>query len=179
MKLLSTTLCLSLSILSALAGPLSVFSRQQTLSSDQKLPVPGDNPFLYCNAAAQSSPVITIEHLNVNPNPPQRGQNLTIDAVGVVHEEIQEGAYADVSVYIVPLHIRLLQKRFDLCDLVGDVDLKCPIHKGESAVEKTVELPVEIPPAKFQVLVEAYNADGSNITCLTAEVDFRPSFTEL
>lgn len=200
MKLLSATLCLSLYFLSAIAGPLSVFGGQHTLG-DSGLPVNGDNPFEYCDEKAKQSPVITIERLDLSPNPPQKGQTLDIEAVGVVLEEIKEGAYADVSVYAGPF--RIIHQKFDLCELVGNVDLKCPIQKGESTVKKTVDLPEEIPPVcvssmhslhddfgrtdellghaqgSFKVVVNASTIDDHPITCLIANVKFQLSLMEL
>lgn len=145
MKRLFTTLGLSLYVLSAAARSLSLFKDgQHVLDDDRKLPVDGENPFEYCDDSAKESDFITIERINITPNPPEKAHNLTIEAVGVVKQEIVNGAYAEVKVLLG--RIRLLHKIFDLCELVGDVDLKCPIQKGETTVKKTVELPAEIPP---------------------------------
>lgn len=66
-------------------------------------------------------------------------------ALGIVKEEIKDGAYVIVEVFVAT-HIKLLQKKFDLCELVEDVDIKCPVQKGETTLTKKVDLPEEIPP---------------------------------
>ena len=51
--------------------------------------------------------------LKVNPDPPKSGKNLTINAIGLVNEYIDNGAYADVTVKLG--YITLYNTRYDLC----------------------------------------------------------------
>ncbi|KAI0280649.1 hypothetical protein BGY98DRAFT_312792 [Russula aff. rugulosa BPL654] len=57
---------------------------------------------------------IQIESISVSPDPPQPGQNLTVTVQASAQEEVEEGAYADVEVKLGL--IKLLHKRFDLCE---------------------------------------------------------------
>jgi len=70
--------------------------------------------------------------------------------------------------------IKLLHKQFDVCEEArnSDVDIKCPIEKGEYNVTQTVALPKEIPPAKFVVEVKGYTADERDLVCVNLKVDF-------
>jgi hypothetical protein len=170
MKLLSTTLVLSLHFLSVLARSISLFGGSN-VNENNNLPVKGENPFFYCSEEASRSHVVDIERVDLSPNPPQKGKSLVVKALGIVKEEIKQGAYVRVEVFVAT-HIKLLEKKFDLCELVEDVDIKCPVQKGETTMTKTVDLPDEIPPAKFRVVANAYTADDEPITCLTATVDF-------
>lgn len=43
-------------------------------------------------------------------------------------------------------YIRLIHQKVDLCENAGQVELKCPIEKGDIKLEKQVELPKVIPP---------------------------------
>ncbi|GAA5987295.1 hypothetical protein JCM10908_001898 [Rhodotorula pacifica] len=94
---------------------------------------------------------LQIESLEVSPDPPKPGHNLTINASGRVNKRIEKGTSADVTVKLGL--IRLLTKRFDLCDELANINssLACPIDPGVYSFTHTVELPNEIPRAKFQV----------------------------
>lgn len=75
--------------------------------------------------------IIQIDSITVNPDPPQPGKDLTVTVTAnavspvevlirffavlqIFNNHLQEGAYADVSVKLGL--IKLLQKRFDLCE---------------------------------------------------------------
>ena len=80
----------------------------------------------------------------LDPDPPKKGQNLHIEFEGWLSEEIEEGAYIDVIVkYGV---VKLLQKKFDLCEQAKEIDKECPLPSGAFAFIKDVDLPKEIPP---------------------------------
>ncbi|PSR70729.1 hypothetical protein PHLCEN_2v13395 [Hermanssonia centrifuga] len=88
---------------------------------------------------------LEIKHIEVSPDPPQRGQDLTVKVIGNVKEVIDDGAYADVTVKIGL--IKILQKEFDLCEEAENakVNVTCPVDKGTKEVTHTVTLPKEIP----------------------------------
>ena len=72
----------------------------------------------------------------------------------------------------------------------SDLDLECPIQRGDYSLTQTIGLPKEIPPGKrrtvygiavdnterisgkFNVQVEAFSVDGDPLLCLTLHVDF-------
>jgi hypothetical protein len=45
--------------------------------------------------------------------------------------------------------IRLISTTADLCEQIGNVDLKCPIEKGVLSITKAVDIPKEVPPVRF------------------------------
>jgi capsular polysaccharide biosynthesis protein len=73
-----------------------------------------------------------------------RGQSLLIQATGTVKEDILEGAYVNLEVKYG--YIKLINTVADLCKEIKNVELECPIEKGNISITKTVELPKEIPP---------------------------------
>ncbi|VVT57861.1 uncharacterized protein SAPINGB_P005906 [Magnusiomyces paraingens] len=137
------------------------------LSTDDK-PVPGDSPVEICDPFVPK--LLTVEHVDLSPNPPERGANLTIVASGVLHTTIKEGSYIDVDVRYG--FIRLLTQTFDLCEQLKEVDLECPLPPGPLHITKTVELPNEIPAGKYIAVARAYTDARKPITCLSAEVNF-------
>ncbi|CZR62456.1 probable phosphatidylglycerol/phosphatidylinositol transfer protein [Phialocephala subalpina] len=166
MKLPLSLASLLLSTFVAAEG-LSLFGGQKVL--DEATKVPGDNPLNYC-AAEHSDDILVLDHVNLNPNPPSAGQSLTIEAVGTLLEDVEEGAYVILQVKYGL--IRLVNTQANLCDQVSNVDLSCPIKKGKATITKDVELPKEIPPGKYTVFADAYTKDAKKIICLEATVQF-------
>lgn len=131
-------------------------------------PIPGDSPLENCDISDDQS--LSLYSIDLSPNPPERGTNLTITASGYLHQDISEGAYVDVVVNYG--YIRLLSQTYDLCEELPNVDMSCPINKGLYTLTKQVEIPNEVPPGKYTVFARAYNKDDSMITCLTGTVEF-------
>ncbi|KAF2453643.1 phosphatidylglycerol/phosphatidylinositol transfer protein precursor [Lineolata rhizophorae] len=141
-------------------------SDQVSLTED--LSVPGDNPLFYCSAPDDD--ILEIDHVDLSPNPPEAGKTLVISAKGTLSEPIEEGAKVHLQVKYGL--ITLINQEADLCDQVKNVDLECPLEKGETTLTKEVNLPNEIPPGKYTVLADVFTKDGDKITCLTATVAF-------
>ncbi|KXJ92200.1 ML domain-domain-containing protein [Microdochium bolleyi] len=131
--------------------------------------VPGDNPLEFCGDD-QGDDTITIEYVDLAPNPPEAGSQLLIKAKGKVLETIQQGAY--VQLVVKYGLIRLISTTADFCEQLGNVDLKCPVEKGDLEVVKSVEIPKEVPPGTYHVDAKVFNFDDTPITCMTATVKF-------
>ncbi|KAK0671138.1 putative Phosphatidylglycerol/phosphatidylinositol transfer protein precursor [Cercophora samala] len=152
------------------ANPLNTFhGEKQSLVRRDDLAIPGDNPLKYCDAD-RGDDIITIEKVDLTPNPPEAGTTLVIEASGTVKETILEGAYVNLQVKYG--YIRLINTQADLCKEIKNVDLDCPIEKGKISITKSVDLPKEIPPGKYTVEADVYSVDDEHITCLTATVVF-------
>ncbi|KAJ7767799.1 ML domain-containing protein [Mycena metata] len=117
---------------------------------------------------------ILLHSIEVSPDPPVPGKDLTITVKGTVNEVIKEGAYADVVVKIGL--VKLLQKRFDVCGEAknANASITCPVEAGEHTVVQTVPLPREIPPAKFTVQVRGYTANEEGMLCVDLKASFMP-----
>lgn len=124
----------------------------------------------------QDGDAVTIESFEVDPNPPEPGQKLTIRASGTVHQLIQEGAYADVVVKLGS-YIKLIQKRFDICEELSKANatLQCPIEPGHYEIVQEVSLPKEIPHAKYKVEARAFTQDDDDMACADVVLDFLKS----
>ncbi|KAJ9100462.1 Phosphatidylglycerol/phosphatidylinositol transfer protein [Naganishia friedmannii] len=117
---------------------------------------------------------VQIKEINVNPDPPAPGKNLTVNVKAEVLKTIDEGAWAHVVVKLGL--IKLLQKDFDICEVARDnnATVQCPILPGSYDITQTVQLPREIPRAKFAVNVQAYDKDDEDLACVNLFVDFLP-----
>ncbi|KAI9791177.1 MAG: Phosphatidylglycerol/phosphatidylinositol transfer protein [Candelina submexicana] len=163
--LLSTLFLSSL----AAASSLTFFGNthdQEILEGDNK--VPGDNPLTYCSDPKDY--LLAIDHVNLAPNPPEAGKNLTVEASGTLAQEIEEGAY--VLLIVKYGFITLLDQKADLCAQIKNVNLECPLREGLTSLTKEIPLPSEIPPGKYSVHADAYTKDDKRITCLDASVHF-------
>lgn len=83
--------------------------------------------------------LLTFHHIN-------SGEKLTITASGTVGDTVVQGAY--VNLVVKYGLITLISQTADLCDQLGNVDLKCPLEKGKMVLTKEVELPKVIPPVR-------------------------------
>lgn len=160
---------LFLALVNVLSVSLFASDEQQPLASVPGIkPVPGDSPVAICDT--DQPQLLDITLVELLPNPPARGANLTVNAIGKVSKTIEEGAYVDVEVKYG--YIKLISQTYDLCEQVGEVDLKCPLEAGEYKLTKTVEIPNEVPPGKYTVFARAFTKDDEFISCITATVVF-------
>ncbi|GAA5832640.1 hypothetical protein JCM11251_001394 [Rhodosporidiobolus azoricus] len=115
---------------------------------------------------------IEIESLKISPDPPRPGHNLTIEASGKVNTLVDEGTYADITVKLGL--IKLLTKRFDVCEELGNVDseLQCPIKPDSYSIKEVVALPAEIPRAKFQVAARVFTQEEQPAACIDLWINF-------
>ncbi|KAF5313996.1 hypothetical protein D9611_006874 [Ephemerocybe angulata] len=153
---------------SVLASPVFEPQDQEALGVG---PIKTMNKWEWENCGEPQYP-IQIESLEVSPDPPQPGKNLTVKVTATVTERIEDGAYADVVVKLGL--IKLLEKTFDVCEEARNANatVQCPVEVGPYVVEQTVELPKEIPRAKFVVNVNGYTAEDEDMLCLNLKVDF-------
>ncbi|KAL8796391.1 MAG: hypothetical protein Q9195_001298 [Heterodermia aff. obscurata] len=149
----------------AASKSLSFFGSGQHILDD--LSVPGDNPLSFCQDTTDYS--LAIKYVDLTPNPPSPGKQLTIEAKGNFTKKIEKGAYINLSVKYGL--IRIINQRADLCDQLKNIEEECPVE-GDKTITKNVELPKEIPPGHYTVLADVYTEDKERITCLEASVHF-------
>ncbi|KZP01497.1 hypothetical protein CALVIDRAFT_559312 [Calocera viscosa TUFC12733] len=115
---------------------------------------------------------IEIQSIEVFPDPPVPGQNLTVTVTGTTRMPIEDGAYADVTVKLGP--IQLLKKRFDVCEEATNMDLtvQCPVEPSDYHLSHTVALPRKIPKAKFGIQVSGMTQDDEDMVCLDIVMNF-------
>ena len=76
-----------------------------------------------------------------------RGKTLTISAKGNFKEDVEDGAKIHLEVKYGL--ITLIKQEADLCETIDEVDLSCPLKKGEMTLTKDVDLPAQIPPVSL------------------------------
>lgn len=78
----------------------------------------------------------------MTPDPPRKGETLTIDFKGNLKEEVPEGTTVEVRVKFGV--VQLIHKTFDFCEEATKLDEECPIEAGDIQITKSVDLPKEI-----------------------------------
>jgi hypothetical protein len=73
--------------------------------------------------------------------------------------------------------IKLITTRADLCKEIKNVDLECPIEKGEISILKSVDLPNEIPPVRRPQIPMRAGSTGETDSTYRANTRSRPTFT--
>ncbi|QRV83309.1 hypothetical protein RhiJN_11325 [Ceratobasidium sp. AG-Ba] len=167
----------SLALLPLSASALSL-ARPEMLILDDQYSASVYAGWSYANCGLPTDP-LQIKSIQVSPDPPQPGKDLTVTVAGKVQETIKEGAYADVVVKLGL--IKLLKKTFDLCEEArsANVSVQCPVNPGDYTITHTVTLPKEIPQAKFSVDVRGYTVEEDDLLCLHLNADFMPDFPRL
>ncbi|KAI0639779.1 ML domain-containing protein [Trametes polyzona] len=135
---------LLLLLAAALGGAAaSPIDEQHILGSSSSLAPGKDWDWTDCGT---DSHIVHIKSIEVTPDPPKRGEDLTITVEGVADQDVQDGAYADVTVKVGV--IKILQKEFDICEEAqkANASIQCPVEKGNHKVVQSVTLPKEIPP---------------------------------
>jgi ML domain len=142
---------LSLAVLSALFL-LAAGSPEQSplLSPLESTKVPGKSPVELCSLQPQDD-LVSIKYIDLSPNPPLAGHNLTVEGEGRLKTRIEEGSYAQFEVKYG--FIKLLTGTADLCEKAAEVNLTCPIEKGDVSIYKMVELPSQIPPVSTPAFI--------------------------
>ncbi|KAJ7635276.1 ML domain-containing protein [Roridomyces roridus] len=127
----------------------------------------------YTDCGADSD-AVQIQSISVSPDPPKIGEKLTVTIDAVVTEVIEEGASADVVVKFG--RIKLPQKRFDLCEEArkANATISCPVEPGVYQVVQSVDLPKEVPKAKYTINVDTYTVAEHPMACLEFTVQFGP-----
>jgi len=173
MKFSLSVVSLLLSSLVAVEG-LSLFGDSQKILGGGE--VPGDNPLTFCQEQHDDD-ILTLEKVDLSPNPPKAGEPLLIKATGTLSRDITVEDNAVVDIVVKYGFIKLLSTQADLCEQIKNVDMECPIKKGPITITKEVQLPKEIPPGKYSVHANAITNDDDKkekdkITCLEANVVF-------
>ncbi|KAF9270298.1 hypothetical protein L218DRAFT_992931 [Marasmius fiardii PR-910] len=144
-------------------------SLQFPLKSDE--PVHTTNKWSWEDCGSPDD-VVQIKSIQVNPDPPQPGKELSVTVNGFASQTIEEGAYANVVVKLGL--IKILTKQFNLCEEArkANASIQCPIQDGDHQVTQVVQLPKEIPRAKFKVNADGYTVDDENLFCVDLSIDF-------
>ncbi|KAF9364297.1 Phosphatidylglycerol/phosphatidylinositol transfer protein [Mortierella sp. NVP85] len=133
-------------------------------------------PATVVECPATEPTLLKLGPVDIDPNPPQKGHQLTIKGSGTLAEDIVEGAVIDVVVKVGV--VKLLTKKFQFCEESVKVNKPCPVTAGDQTLETTVDLPKEIPIGRYTAIIKVTNPGptegepGKLVTCLIAKAQF-------
>ncbi|WFD42669.1 meiotic recombination [Malassezia psittaci] len=109
---------------------------------------------------------VHVESIELSPESPQRGRNLTVHGKATLASEADFGTYVDVSVRVG--FLRVFSQRVDVCEALreNNAEVQCPAKPGHYDVTHTALLPSQIPPAKYNVHVEGRTHDDKPLTIM-------------
>ncbi|KAI8801826.1 putative Phosphatidylglycerol/phosphatidylinositol transfer protein [Cladochytrium replicatum] len=126
------------------------------------------DPVSYSPCVPDEEALFILDALNLNPDPPVRGQQLSFEVRGTVKREVVNGTYVDIKVkYGI---IQLYSGRLDFCEQMATLGEECPFKEGEVVVAKSADIPGWVFPGTYTIHSEAYTPDGTLITCLDGVV---------
>ena len=95
---------------------------------------------------------------------------MTISANGTLSKDIEEGAKVFLNVKYGL--VTLIRQEADLCDQVGNVNLSCPLKKGDLTLRRKVAILKEVPKGKYTVSANVTSVDHEIVTCMQSVVYF-------
>ena len=120
---------------------------------------------------------LTVHSVSIDPNPPQKGQKLTVTLVVSLSSPVDRGA--QLWILVKYMRIKLLERTFDMCqelDNAGDkVPLKCPVlEQSETKWTYSVDLPAEILNGVYSIDLKIRDHTGAQVICANAVMTFSP-----
>jgi hypothetical protein len=104
-----------------------------------------------CNEPGDRMNVTTV---GLSPNPPVKGDNLTILLQGHMKENLQEGSY--LMVQVNKGSFRLPKIKTQACDYTVE---GCPIPAAQGEISFLFEIPKMMPSGNYKIKAELYNPD--------------------
>lgn len=76
-----------------------------------------------------------------------RNSEVSIKTAGWIHEKVEAGAMVEISAKYSIIPIKIINRKDELCSLIGQVGLSCPIEAGAVAFDKTTTIPNRMIPS--------------------------------
>ena len=118
------------------------------------------------NICSGENSVFDIKATMLTPDPPIKGQNLTLSVAGDMNAPLQQGAYLTANVkYGV---VKLPAVNIGLCENLKD---GCPIGARDNAlVEFVFSIPGWTPSGTYDITADMFQKDGTAIACLQSVI---------
>jgi ML domain len=124
----------------------------------------------------EADDLLKLNSLRISPDPPVRGQPLTIAFEGDLAQPIEGSEVVTIQVkYGI---IKIVDMTTSLCDELAKVEdiPQCPFAPGPWAFNHTETLPADIPPGRYTLTIEAYSKKfRKGIFCISGTFRFDPS----
>lgn len=128
------------------------------------------HPFSWQSCGVESD-TFQLNTFSVNPDPLVRGQKFIVSLKGSLSQAIGP---QDVAKVVVKYGgFTLVNSLFNICENLNKIQpnlFPCPIPAGDFDVTHTEILPLEVPPGRYQVHIEAFSSSQfTGIICLDSD----------
>jgi len=106
---------------------------------------------------------LQISNVEISPDPPQIGENLTVTATGNLDETVTGGI---IEVSLQYSGITILNTNLSLCSAIVPF-LQCPIAQGPVSISITQYIPSEVIPGSYTGQVNIYDQNESPVACIS------------
>jgi cathepsin B len=113
-----------------------------------------------------------ISSLTFNPNPVLVGQNLNVQLSGSLSSPITSG---NVAVSVSYLGLKVLDKTFSACDLLGQAGYSCPVPAGPVNAQLSELIPSYAPKGKYTGQIKITDQTGAEVACVSFSVQLSSS----
>jgi len=117
-------------------------------------------------SCAQGPVHVQIATLDVNPNPPVIGQNVTFTATGTSNEQITGG---EILVVLTYSQIALVNQTFPLCSTISDFEIKCPVASGPLKFTVNQQIPSALPSGPYEAIIQPTDQNDQEIFCVDVQ----------
>lgn len=132
----------------------------------------------WCNDVDARQYLMELEAVELSPDPPILGTNLTFHGTGSLNGPVTNGSYVDVSAYLG--FLRVYAERMDLCEVLdtNNVQVRCPMEPGQYDITHVVEIPSgRVPPIPFRFKITGMSQDNKQIACIHGKIRFYNSLS--
>lgn len=118
-----------------------------------------DFPFSLCPGAPSD---LSISKVQVTPDPPVAGQNITIWAYGAVDEEMTDGSQVVIAVDF--MGVQIFSESLPMSDVT-----QMPAGPGPIEIHYAIDIPGGVPHGPYSVSLTFDDQTGTELTCLIVQ----------
>eukprot|EP00013_Stygamoeba_regulata_P006865 CAMPEP_0177633866 /NCGR_PEP_ID=MMETSP0447-20121125/3066_1 /TAXON_ID=0 /ORGANISM="Stygamoeba regulata, Strain BSH-02190019" /LENGTH=142 /DNA_ID=CAMNT_0019135555 /DNA_START=183 /DNA_END=611 /DNA_ORIENTATION=- len=111
---------------------------------------------------------VKINSVTITPDPPKKGQSLSITANVTLDEQLTAGTLHVELKYSI---ITVLNKTLDLCDTIQPYQA-CPIAAGNYQRTVSEDLPSDIPAGHYTGQVKVLDQASAELACIALDLEF-------
>lgn len=106
--------------------------------------------------------------INIDPNPPKKGEKINISFELDLLEEVTSG---EMKVNLKYGNIPIVDETLDLCDLVTQINKECPLKKGDFSFKFDEQIPDYIPSGGYEAKAVLSDQNGAEMFCLEVDIN--------
>ncbi|KAN0055518.1 hypothetical protein ACTA71_008631 [Dictyostelium dimigraforme] len=118
------------------------------------------------NSCGKPSDTFQIKNVTVNPDPPHKGDTVTIYAAGQLTKVISGG---NANILIKLGFITIIKEAKPICS--SDNPLSCPIQPGDYSHQVTVTIPTSAPKGKYSGQFVLTDQIDEEIACIDVNIE--------